>query len=125
MKRAFLTLALCCFIGGLWWAAYPDQYDRKNPHYVLWKYHLASMNLDRASSIIVNDPDRNPMILGKTKTDLTKRFGYLKAPSDVRQYLHDYCWSTRSGSDAMFLRNTDLMVIFTNGQASEIVYCKG
>ena len=125
MKR---TLGILVFIAaalGLWQVTYPGRYDGKGLHYVLWKHHLASMDLDRASAIVINDPERNAMMLGKTQQELTHRFGYLKSPAEVRPYLRDYCWAARPGSDVMFLRNEDLMIVFTNGQASEIVTCQG
>lgn len=125
MKRALGFLALIAVVVGLWQATYPDRYDRKSIHYVLWKHHLASMDLDRATSIILNDPDRDAMILGQTQQELARRFGYLKSPAEVRPYLRDYCWAARPGANVMFLHNEDLMIVFTNGRASEAVTCKG
>lgn len=125
MKRVVVIFALVALTFGIWWATYPDKYDHKNPHYVLWKHHLAAMDLDRASSVIINDPDRDSMILGKTKPELVQRFGYLRTPAQVRPYLRDYCWAARPNSDAMFLRDRDLMIVFVNGRASEIITCKG
>ena len=109
----------------LWQTMYPDQYDPKGLHYVLWKHHLAYMDVERASEIITHDRDRNSMILGRTKAELTQRFGYLKSPAEVRLYLRDYCWGARPGSDAMFLRDRDLMIVFTDGRATDIVTCEG
>jgi hypothetical protein len=125
VKRTFVALVLIAAVLGIWQATYPDRYDRKGIHYVFWKHHLVSMDLDRASAIIINDPDRDAMILGQTKKQLTHRFRYLKTPSEVGPYLRDYCWGARPGSDAMFLRNSDLMIVFTGGRASETVTCKG
>ena len=125
MKRALVLLVVIVAVLGLWQATYPDRYDHKGIHYVLWKHHLASMDLDRASAIIINDPDRDSMILGKTQQQLAHRFGYLRSPVQVSPYLQDYCWAARPGSDVMFLRDEDLMIVFTNGRASETVTCKG
>jgi hypothetical protein len=125
MKRAVGIFGFIIIVLGLWQAMYPDRYDHKGIHYVLWKHHLASIDLDRASSIILNDPDRDAMILGQTRQELVHRFGYLKSPAQVRPYLRDYCMMSRSGADVMFLRNEDLMIVFTNGLASETVTCKG
>ena len=125
MKRALGILVLIIVVLGLWQATYPDRYDHKGIHCVLWKHHLASMDLDRASSIILNDPDRDAMILGRTPQELAHRFGYLKSTSEVRPYLRDYCGAARPGSDVLFLRNEDLMIVFANGRATETVTCKG
>ena len=65
------------------------------------------------------------MILSQTPHELVLRFGYLKSISEVRPYLRDYCWAARPGSDVMFRRNEYLMIVFTNGRASETVTCKG
>jgi hypothetical protein len=112
MKRALVLLVVIVAVLGLWQATYPDRYDHKGIHYVLWKHHLASMDLDS-------------MILGKTQQQLAHRFGYLRSPVQVSPYLQDYCWAARPGSDVMFLRDEDLMIVFTNGRASETVTCKG
>jgi hypothetical protein len=125
MKRTLYFTAFIALFFGLWWATYPDQYDSKNPHYVLWKYHLAPMNLDRATANVGIDPDRNSMILGRTKAELTQRFGYLKTPFAVRPYLRDYCLAFRPNADAMFLRNQDMMIVFRDESAIEVVTCKG
>jgi hypothetical protein len=125
MKRALYIAAFVTLFFGLWWATYPDRYDSKNPHYVLWKHHLAPMDLDRATANVAIDPDRDSMILGRTKTQLAKRFGYLKTPSEARSYLRDYCLAARPGADAIFLRNQDLMVVFRDGRSTEVVTCKG
>ncbi len=89
MKRTLGILVLIAAVLGLWQATYPGRYDGKGLHYVLWKHHLASMDLDRASAIVINDPERNAMMLGKTRQELTRRFGYLKSPTEVRPYLRD------------------------------------
>src|SRR5471032_941822 len=108
MKRPLGILVLIVAVLGIWQAIYHDPYDPKNMHYVLWKHHLASMDLDRASAIVLYH-DHQELIVGKTRQQLERRFGYLKSPAEVRPYLRDYCWAARPGSDAMFLRNEDLM----------------
>jgi hypothetical protein len=123
MKKFFGFIALFALGLLLWQATYSDRYDPKGLHYVLWKYHLAPMNLDRASSIVVMDRDRDAMILGRTKEQLSQRFGYLKSPVEVRPYLRDYCWASRPGSDAVFLRDVDLMIVFSGGRAVETITC--
>jgi hypothetical protein len=125
MKRIIYLVAFVAVFFGLWWATYPDRYDPKNPHYVLWKHHLAPMDLDRATSDVALDPDRNAMILGRTKLELAKRFGYLKTSAEVRPYLRNYCLAARPGADAMFLRNHNMMIVFIDGRATEVVTCKG
>jgi hypothetical protein len=63
-----------------WEALYPDKYDPKNIHYVLWKWHLAPIDLDRAVSTMHHDRASEEMILGKSEAAVTKRFGYLLSP---------------------------------------------
>jgi hypothetical protein len=124
MKRAFGILALIVVALGVWQSVYHDPYDPKNVRYLLWKHDLAPMNLDLASAIILIDPDRNVMILGRTPEELAFRFGYLKSSAEVRPHLRE-CSALRPGAKVMFLRNVDLMIVFVNGRASETVICKG
>ncbi len=61
-------------IGG-WVALYPSSNDPKNIRYVLWKAHLLAWDLDLATYALAFDPDRNGLVLGKTKSELEGKFG--------------------------------------------------
>ena len=78
IKSIIVALLLVVAVG--WEALYPDYYDPKNIHYVLWKWHLAPIDLDRAVSTMHHDRWSERMILGKSEDAVTRRFGYLLPP---------------------------------------------
>jgi hypothetical protein len=125
MKRSVLFFVATISLVALWWALFPDKYDRKNPHYVAWKYHLLPMEGSRAASIVAIDADRDRLVLGKTKEELQQRFGFVLTVDQVRPYLRVYCAATRPGKDVLFLNSNDLMVVMNQGRAVEIIVCKG
>jgi len=76
--------------------------------------------------MMMRDGKRNELVIGKTKEELTRRFGYLLSPKDATPYRRT-CFE---GSDwrkdeAMFIRNSDWMVVFANGRASNLILVKG
>ena len=105
-----------------WEALYPDKYDPKNIHYLLWKWHLAPIDLDRAVSTMHHDRASEEMILGKSEAAVTKRFGYLLQPASAPS-----CFRTESegialpGEKALFLRKSDYLIIFRDGVAVRVV----
>jgi hypothetical protein len=107
-------------------ATYPDKYDPKNIHYVLWKWGFVSIDRDRALGTMTHD-NADPLVVGKTKSELIRRFGYLRSINEASPYLRDYCYygSGRGGKSVGFLRETNWMVVFENGKAVELVLCKG
>ncbi len=126
MKRIVLWGVITIAVFALLWeAAYPDRYDRKNPHYVAWKYHLLPMDAHRAVSVMTEDPDRNWLVLGKSKEELEQCFGFVLTVDQIRPYLRDYCAAARPSADVLFLNSNDLMVVMSHGRAVEVVTCKG
>jgi hypothetical protein len=71
-------LFLVAVVGG-WELKYWSESDPKNIKYVIWKTGLYRMNLDSVTGTMIGDPSREKLILiiGKTKSELRKRFGYL------------------------------------------------
>jgi len=71
-------LFLVAVVGG-WELKYWSESDPKNIKYVIWKTGLYRMNLDSVTGTMIGDPGREKLILiiGKTKSELRKRFGYL------------------------------------------------
>jgi hypothetical protein len=106
----------------LWWGLYPDKYDPKNIHYVLWKWHLASIDLDRAVSVMHHDHWSERMILGKSEESLTSRFGYLLPPEKVSPcYRNAGQGMAPTGDKALFLRKSDYLIVFHDGVATRVV----
>jgi len=113
---AFLVVVL------LWVGLYPDKYDPKNIHYVLWKRHLAPIDLDRAVSTMHHDQWSERMILGKSEDALTRRFGYLLPPEAALPCYRDASQGIApAGDKALFLRKSDYLIIFHDGLAVNLV----
>jgi hypothetical protein len=119
-----LTLFVAVVIGGA--LTYPSDSDPKNIKYVLWKNGLYGMNLDTAIGAMIDDASREKLVVGKTRTQLRERFGYLSTPADVSPYLRgcyqDSAWKDR---DALFIRKSPWMVILDGDKATQLVLIKG
>jgi hypothetical protein len=126
MKKRIVTssLVVATLLVGvlLWWGLYPDKYDPKNIHYVLWKWHLASIDLDRAVSVMHHDRWSERMIIGKSEKSLTARFGYLLPPEAVAPcYRAESQGNVPNGDKVLFLRKSDYMIVFHDGVAARVV----
>jgi len=120
-----VTILIPCLLVGLWAATYPGYYDSKNVHYVLWKWGLVSIDLDRALSIMTHD-NSGPLVIGKSEDELRKRFGYLRSLDEARPYLRGcYRKSDWDGKTVMFLRGSEYMVVFRNNKVTDLVLVKG
>lgn len=118
---AFFTVA---FVG--WELTYPSESDPKNLKYLLWKTGLYRMNLDSVTATMIGDPGREKLVVGKTKSQLQERFGYLLPPADASSYLRscyqDSSWKNR---DVLFIRKSPWMVVFDGDRATELILVKG
>jgi hypothetical protein len=83
---------VCCSL--FHYGYYPDEGDPKNIKYVLWKHGLYKMDLDLATEVMVGDPHRESLVIGKTEAQLKKRFGYLLTPDEASFYVRA-CTSDR------------------------------
>jgi hypothetical protein len=94
--------------------------------YLLWKTGLSSMDIDRATNTMIGDPARDSIVVGKSKAQLQKRFGYLVAPTNASQYLRscfqDSPWKDK---DALFIRDSPWVVMFDNDRVTQLVLIKG
>jgi len=120
---SLLAMPLLMTIG--WALLYSDQRDPKNLRYSCWKVNICSMDLDKAVNAVVKDPDRMDLIRGKTVAQLAKKFGYVTTVEHSSPYLQWAYENSFKGEDVVFLRNTELMIIFENGRAVDVVYVKG
>jgi hypothetical protein len=131
MKRTLIRSGIFLVIAGLlvsgtWVVMYPGPSDPKNLRYVLWKHGLCEMDLDRAAGNMIGDGNRNSLVLGKTREQLRKQFGYLLSPDEVSPYLREfYSVSGWKRGDVSFIRTSPWMVVFKNGKADDLVLVKG
>jgi hypothetical protein len=126
MKWFLLTVGavlLLAALGLLAWAylLYPDEHDPKSLRYVLWKHDLVSIDLDRAAYVIADDPDgKRDLVIGQSKAQLRARFGFLLTPHEAGPML-ERCiqgsWADKR--DALYLRHSDMIVVFENGIAAD------
>jgi len=66
-------------IYGGWVALYPEEYDPKNMHYVMWKHGLSRhINLDDAVGGMTHDTWAVYIVKGMSKEQLNQRFGYIR-----------------------------------------------
>ncbi len=127
-KIAWATVVLAFFIVAFlgWELTYPSESDPKNLKYLLWKTGLYRMNLDSVTGTMIGDPGREKLVVGKTKSQLQERFGYLLPPTDASPYLRgcyqDSSWKNR---DVLFIRKSPWMVVFDSDRATELILVKG
>jgi len=110
----------------LWALTYPSGSDPKNIKYVLWKHDLYPMNLETAVGTMIGDTSREELVVGKSKTQLQKKFGYLTSPSDAHPYMQScYLESPWKGQDVLLIRNGPWIVLFSGETAVDLRLCKG
>jgi hypothetical protein len=121
---AFILAAVVMFLCG-WAITYPGS-DPKGMKYVFWKAGLYNMNASEATDAMVGDAYRDELVIGKTRTQLQKRFGPLISPADASPYLRgcyqNSAWSRR---DVSFIANSAWMVVFDSDKSTELILVKG
>jgi hypothetical protein len=139
MKMAVIIVSaatlLVVGICRVWLALYPEEYDPKNMHYVLWKHGLSEhINLDNAVGGMTHDTSAVNIVKGMSKEQLNHRFGFIRTLDQVTPYLREcYTLSGTAGErgvpanrkEVLFLRNSWWMVILDDGKAVDLVLCKG
>jgi len=131
MAKSFTRVATALAISlaaaiALWALAYPAENDPKNIKYFLWKHDLYQMNLDTAIGAMIGDRGRGKLVVGKTKTQLQKKFGYLRLPSDAHPYMKAcYLESPWKDHDVLLIRDGPWMALFSGENATELRLCKG
>ena len=125
-RAVALLLVSMCSVVVLWALTYPSESDSKNIKYVLWKHDLYRMNLDTAVGTMIGDISREKLVIGKSKTQLQRKFGYLTTPSDAHPYMKScYLESPWKGQDVLLIRNGPWIVLFSGENAVDLRLCKG
>src|SRR4051794_35043424 len=100
-----ISTAACLFLGA-WSLLYPGPAEPKNPRYVLWTLGLPVANLDDAVETMVGDRHPDRLVVGKTREELTSRFGYVTPLASASSYLQAcYASSSWRGDEIVFLRH--------------------
>jgi hypothetical protein len=105
------------------------EYPSADPHgirYKLWKMGFHTMDTDTATGAMIGDQNREVIIIGKTKKQLRKRFGYLVPAQNASPYLRScYLSSEWKAKDVAFIRTSPWMVVFDSDRAKDLVLIKG
>ncbi|HTW48507.1 MAG TPA: hypothetical protein VMD92_11185 [Acidobacteriaceae bacterium] len=105
---------------------FPGIDDPKDIRYRAWKVGLYRLDSDQALGTMVGDPQRNELVLGKTKEQLIRKFGYVSSSEEATDYVrHCYADNPYSGKQVLVLRNSNWMVVMQNGVAADLLRVKG
>jgi hypothetical protein len=119
-------ILLAIVILGCWWALYPGPDDPKGFMYIGWRLGLPTIDQDRALGTMVGDVHRETLVIGKTKEELIRKFGYVTSLSEASEYIK-YCYNNSDyrGKQVLFLRRSNWQVVMKDGRAESIVLVKG
>jgi len=122
-------ISVAALIGffAIWYGTFPDPGDSKSLMYKLWKAGLYHLDNGHASMGMIQDPNRESIVLGKTETELTARFGRLATADEVMPGLGDYAREReKSGQRVRYIRGTAWLIVFgKNDKAVELRLVKG
>lgn len=131
MRTRLLILAAAPIIAlllsiSVWVGMYPSENDPKNVRYVLWKLSICTMNIDVAVGTMIGDNNRDDLVIGRTSSELQRRFGFLRGRGEVSSYLRLYSQSPPwRDKEVLFIRASPWMVVFENGRAVKLILVKG
>ena len=125
MRSLAVIIAMAAVSLSIWKLRYSDA-DPKGLRYVCWKAGICRTDLDSVMDTMVGDANRSSLVVGLTRENLVKRFGYLVEVKDASPYLRScYEGSDWHGREVAFLRKSSWMVVFDRGRAVELVLIKG
>ncbi len=120
-----VALGLLLTLVAGWMLMYPSP-DPKNLGYVLWKAGIYKLDLRTATDMMVGDPNRSRLVVGRTRAELRRRFGSLIPPAEATPYLRTcYSNSPWKDRDVAFLASSSWMVVFDGNRATQLVLAKG
>jgi hypothetical protein len=94
--------------------------------YIGWRLGLPTVDQDRALGTMVGDVHRETLVIGKTKNELIRKFGYVTSLNEASEYIK-YCYNNSDyrGKQVLFLRRSNWQVVMKDGRAESIVLVKG
>jgi hypothetical protein len=122
---AGLLLAALLLAAFVWLAVLPPA-DSRGPRYVLWKLGLAQFDEHVVYLAMVQDTDRDSLVLGLSELELTKRFVTVRSPqrglsSEQAYYTKTYFPS----SEVRWLGESQWMVVLREGRVASLHIMKG
>jgi hypothetical protein len=127
LRKVFGVSVVLIFLGvALWEALFHGPNDTKDLRYQGWRLGIYPFSLDQATSTMILDVHRDDLVIGKTRGELVKRFGYVISLDQASDYIK-YCYSNSDyrGKQVLFLRKSNWQVVMKNGRAEELVLVKG
>ena len=104
----------------------PDPEQATSARYWAWKHGLAKMDADRALDEMVNDPNRNSVVVGKTEPQLVAKFGFILPVEHASSYVQGcYKDSPYTTSRVFMLRHSNWMVLMRDNKAAELLRVDG
>ena len=70
----------------VWFVIYLDRGDPKNIKYVLWKKRFYPRDPEAALDAMIGDVGPERLVIGKSKEQLAKRFGFLTPIEQASDY---------------------------------------
>ena len=125
--RFFLLVVLLVIVGiALWQVTYSSPGDRKDLRYQAWKLGLYPFDLDQATSTMTGDISPDRLVVGKTKEELIRKFGYVTPLEQASEYIK-FCYTNSPyyGKQVLILRHSDWMVVMEDNHAVNLVLVKG
>jgi hypothetical protein len=120
-----IVVAVVAFISG-WALTHPSSSDPKNIKYVLWKVDLYKLDSNLSTAAMVGDPNRDKIVVSKTKAQLIQKFGSLLSLGETSSYLRAcYENSAWKGKDILFIGQSSWMIVFDGERATNLVLIKG
>jgi hypothetical protein len=121
---AFSLIAVTFVISG-WVYLHLEDGDPKNIKYILWKAGLYKADLDFVTFTMLRDPNRNGLVVGKRKEDLSQKFGRLLTLSEASPYYQMGYNEYYQGEDVLFIKDCPWMIVFQDDKATNLVLMKG
>lgn len=122
----FIATLIVAVLGILaWQSLVVGPGDPRDLRYQAWKLGVYPFGIDDALGIMIRDPDRDSVVIGKTKEQLVRRFGFVSSTpgNDYIRYCFDN--SPYRGKPVLFIRNSNWMVLMKDGVANYLVLAKG
>lgn len=117
-----LSVVMLVAVVSLW----RDPSETTSVRYLAWKHGLVKMDLDGALNEMVNDPDRDSLVLGKTEPELKAKFGFTLPVEQASPYVQScYKNSQYSKEQVFMLRRSNWMVLMRDNKAAQLIRVSG
>jgi len=100
-------------------------HDPRDLRYQGWKLGVYPLRIDDALETMIEDQQRDSLVIGKTKEQLASKFGFVSATpgNDYAKYCYNN--SQYREKSVRFIRDSNWMVLMNEGKANGLVLAKG